>query len=116
VLASWCLCACVLFSLTDWRQTKHLMNEAAAMTAAAVCLAWPALARRRSPSDATGTASVEASPASDRATLRAGVRPLRVAALLALVVALAVCLRIDARLVRDFSSLRVLGASDVDGW
>lgn len=110
VLAAWCLCGCVLFSLTDWRQTKHLMNEVAPMAAASVCLAWPALARRRS---SAGAAAADA--ATDRTILGAA-RPLRLAALLALAVALIACLTIDARLVRDFRSLRVLGASDVDGW
>jgi hypothetical protein len=59
VLAGWCLCGCVLFSLTDWRQTKHLMNEGAPMVAASVCLAWPALSKGRT---RTEDAKTEASP------------------------------------------------------
>ena len=136
VLAAWCLGGCVLFSLTDWRQTKHLMNQVAPMAAAAVCLAWPAGARAR-PSRPSGGRVLEEPEASrpveslpregawcstgvtsrarDGATARPA-RSLRAAALVALALAWLACLVIDVRLVRDFHSLRVLGASDVDGW
>jgi len=86
--AAWVLTGVVLYTLTDWRQTKHLMNQAAPLIALAVTFAWPAIRAR-------------------------GVRRFALAALL---LALGVNLYTDVRLARDFSSLRILGASDVDGW
>lgn len=92
VLAAWFLTGAVLFTLTDWRQTKHLMNGLAPMVAVAVAAFWPVEASRR-----TG-------------------RGLRWAGAAALAIALALNLVADARLIGDFSSLRIRGASDVDGW
>jgi len=112
VLAAWCLCGCVLFSLTDWRQTKHLMNEAAPMVAASICLAWPAVSRRGARRDDAGRAA----PARRGALAARRAHVAAIAAFVALVVSFGVCLMTDARLVRDFHSLRVLGASDIDGW
>ena len=84
-LAVWFLAGAIAYSLTDWRQTKHLMNGLAPMVV--LVAAWLA----------------------PRSRYRwAGV------ALAGL--ALALCLRGDVRLVRDFSTLRISGASDVDGW
>jgi hypothetical protein len=40
-LALWFLAGAVAFSLTDWRQTKHLMNGLAPMVVLAVAWAWP---------------------------------------------------------------------------
>jgi len=85
VLALWFLSVAVAFSLTDWRQTKHLMNGLAPMAVLAVAWAWPP----------TGKSRI-------------------VAALLA--VALAACLVLDGRLLADFHTLKVSGASDIDGW
>jgi hypothetical protein len=87
VLAAWGLAVAVVFSVTDWRQTKHLMNALAPWVAAAVVFA------------------VSARP-----------RGLRAAALAALLVALAWNAATDAALLRDFRSLTITGASDVDGW
>lgn len=87
VLAAWFVAIAVVFSVTDWRQTKHLMNALAPAVAAAVVLAWTARARA-----------------------------FRAAALAALVLALAWNLATDAALLRDFRSLTISGASDVDGW
>ena len=86
--AAWVLTGIVLYTLTDWRQTKHLMNQAAPLIALAVTFAWPAV---RS----------------------GGIRRLALAALL---LSFGVNLYTDVRLARDFGSLRILGASDVDGW
>jgi len=85
VLALWFVSVAVAFSLTDWRQTKHLMNGLAPMAVLAVAWAWPP----------TGKSRI-------------------VAALLA--VALAACLVLDGRLLADFHTLKVSGASDIDGW
>jgi hypothetical protein len=85
VLALWFVSVAVAFSLTDWRQTKHLMNGLAPMVVLAVAWAWPPSGRSRI-----------------------------VAALLA--VALATCLVLDGRLLADFHTLKVSGASDIDGW
>ncbi len=93
VLAAWVVVGFVLYTLTDWRQTKHLMNQLAPAAAAAVVLVWP-----RRDTD-------------DRRALSA-----QALAGTALVVALAVNLVTDARLIDDFESLRISGASDVDGW
>lgn len=87
VLAAWLVAVAVVFSVTDWRQTKHLMNGFAPAVAAAVVFA-------RS----------------------AGARPIRSAALAALLLALAWNLATDAAMLRDFRSLTISGASDVDGW
>jgi hypothetical protein len=85
VLALWCLSGAVAFSLTDWRQTKHLMNGLAPMVVLAVAATWPWKGWKRF-----------------------------AAALL-----VAACLFNvwnDVALFRDFKSLHVSGASDVDGW
>ena len=100
VLAAWFLVGSVLFTLTDWRQTKHMMNQVAPAVAAAVVLVWP---RREADEDGEG--------ASSRWSV-AG----RAVAGGALVVALGLNLVADARLVEDFRSLTISGASDVDGW
>jgi hypothetical protein len=84
-LALWFLAGAVAFSLTDWRQTKHLMNGLAPMVVLAVAWAWPMRGWKR-------------------------------LALVLLVVAAALNLRTDAALIRDFQSLHVSGASDIDGW
>lgn len=88
VLGVWALVHMVAFTLTNWRQTKHLMNGLAPLVALAVVAAWP-LARPRA---------------------------LRNLAAAALAVALLVNVATDVRLVRDFRSLTIRGASDVDGW
>jgi hypothetical protein len=85
VLALWFLAGALAYSLTDWRQTKHLMNGLAPMAILAVAWAWPASGWRR-------------------------VLPAL------LLVAILVNVRTDLRLIRDFHSLHVSGASDVDGW
>jgi len=100
VLAAWFLVGSVLYTLTDWRQTKHMMNQVAPAVAAAVVLVWP---RRETDEDGEG--------ASSRWSV-AG----RAVAGGALVVALGLNLLADARLVEDFRSLTISGASDVDGW
>jgi hypothetical protein len=84
-LAVWFLSGAVAFSLTDWRQTKHLMNGLAPMVILAVAAAWPLVRWRR----------------------------LTAALLLAACLA---NLAIDRKLLADFHSLRVSGASDIDGW
>jgi len=82
---SFILAGAVAFSLTDWRQTKHLMNGLAPMVVLAVAWSWSAGRWRRVPQAL-------------------------------LLVALLADLRVDARLLRDFRSLHVSGASDIDGW
>lgn len=99
VLAAWVVMGSVLYTLTDWRQTKHLMNQLAPAVAAAVVLVWP----RR---DET------AAPNAGGSGRRIG----RAVAGTALVVALTSNLATDRRLIRDFESLEIRGASDVDGW
>lgn len=84
-LSLWFLAGAVAFSLTDWRQTKHLMNGLAPMVVLAVAWSWSAGRWRRVPQAL-------------------------------LLVALLADLRVDARLLRDFRSLHVSGASDIDGW
>lgn len=86
ILATWFLAGMVAFTLTDWRQTKHLMNQLAPMAVAATAFAWPVR------------------------------RGWRILILILLAVALGFNLAADWKLVNDFSSLTVLGASDVDGW
>lgn len=83
--ALWFLGGAVAFSLTDWRQTKHLMNGLAPMVLLALAVPWPDRRARR-------------------------------IALALLAIALALCLVADVRLVGDFHSLHVSGASDIDGW
>ena len=90
LLAAWFLTGTVLYTLTDWRQTKHLMNQLTPMVAAAVALAWPL--RERPARWARATAAV------------------------ALVAVLLLNLRADVRLIRDFPRFRISGASDIDGW
>jgi hypothetical protein len=100
VLAAWFVAGSVLYSLTDWRQTKHLMNQMAPAVIAAVVLVWPREkieAGTEAPSSRWGTAG-------------------RAVAGVALMVALALNLVTDARLIEDFTSLEISGASDVDGW
>ena len=87
VLAVWALSIAVVFSVTDWRQTKHLMNALAPWVAAAVVFAWTARSR--------------------------GVRA---AAVAALILVLGWNAATDVALLRDFRSLTITGASDVDGW
>ena len=99
VLAAWVVMGSVLFTLTDWRQTKHLMNQLAPAVAAAVVLVWPRRDEMTAP-NAGGS----------------GRRVGRAVAGTALVVALASNVDTDRRLIRDFESLEVRGASDVDGW
>lgn len=95
VLLVWFLTGAVLYSLTDWRQTKHLMNQLAPLVTAAVLLAWPATGL-----PAQGVRS----------------RGLTWVAAAALAIALMINVAADVRLVADFSSLNISGASDVDGW
>ena len=95
VLLVWFLTGAVLYSLTDWRQTKHLMNQLAPLVTAAVLLAWPATGL-----PAQGVRS----------------RGLTWVAAAALAAALMINVAADVRLVADFSSLNISGASDVDGW
>jgi hypothetical protein len=100
VLAAWVVVGSVLYTLTDWRQTKHLMNGLAPAVAAAVVLVW--CGRNGDPAPA---------PWAGR---RIGVP--RALAGAALVAALGANLVADARLIADFRSLTISGASDVDGW
>lgn len=87
-LAVWFLSGAVAYSLVDWRQTKHLMNGLAPMVVLAVALGARSLSR-----------------------------PLLRRAVLALLIAgAAIDLAADGRLLADFRSLRISGASDVDGW
>jgi hypothetical protein len=105
------------------------MNQLAPLTAAAIVLAWTgggALRRpdrgRREPAAAVpgagappdrllGGGNGEPIPERD-----VGGRALRALALAALLVAVVVNVVTDIRLLDDFGSLTVLGASDVDGW
>lgn len=93
LLALWFLIGAVLYTVTDWRQTKHLMNQLAPMVVLSVALAAPAFASAR------GTS-----------------RARRLALLALLVVAFLFNLRADYGLATDFSSFRISGASDIDGW
>ena len=86
VLALWAIIGALLFSVTDWRQTKHLMLLLPPLVVGAAGL----LASRR--------------------------RILRLAAAVALAAAVMLNIATDARLVRDFGSLRISGASEYDGW
>jgi len=101
VLAAWIVVGSVLYTLTDWRQTKHLMNALAPAVAAAVVLAWPGR-------DGQGR---ESAPRRSRRIVAA-----RAVAGAALVAALGSNVVTDARLIGDFGSLEISGASDVDGW
>ncbi len=94
LLALWALSGAVAYSVVDWRQTKHLMNGLVPMTALAVALVLPPVAGERT------------------ITSRAA------RAVVALLLAAGTLLNIatDARLIRDFGSLTISGASDVDGW
>lgn len=94
LLALWALGGALAYSLVDWRQTKHLMNGLVPMTALAVALAVPPLRGDRE------TAS----------------RAARAAVALLLAAGTLLNLATDAHLVRDFRSLTISGASDVDGW
>ena len=96
-LAGWVIAGSIAFTLTDWRQTKHLMNQLAPMVAAAVAFAWPAIAARLGRPGGDGRGAKRAAAA-------------------LLVIAFAVNVATDVRLVADFRSLTVLGASDIDGW
>lgn len=87
VLAVWAIGHLVAFTLTDWRQTKHLMNGLLPLVAAALVL----------------------TSETRRATLRR-------AGAAALALAFLWNVATDVRLVRDFGSLVIRGASDVDGW
>jgi len=87
LLAAWFLTGAVLYTLTDWRQTKHLMNQLTPMVVAAIALLEPRVPRW-----------------------------LRGLAAVCLVVALGFNVATDVRLVRDFKSFRISGASDIDGW
>ena len=95
VLLVWFLTGAVLYSLTDWRQTKHLMNQLAPLVTAAVLLAWPSAGLLARGARSRGLAWVAAA---------------------ALAAALVINVAADVRLVADFHSLKVSGASDVDGW
>jgi len=101
VLAAWIVVGSVLYTLTDWRQTKHLMNALAPAVAAAVVMAWPGRNEH----------GHEPLPGRDRRIMVA-----RALAGTALVVALGSNVITDARLIGDFGSLEISGASDVDGW
>lgn len=87
LLGAWFLTGAVLYTLTDWRQTKHLMNQLTPMVVAAIALLEP-----RAP------------------------RWLRGLAAACLVVILGFNLATDARLIRDFKSFRISGSSDIDHW
>ena len=106
-LALWFLTGAVLYTVTDWRQTKHFMNQLAPMVAAAIALSWPLLAHALSD---PGHAGAQA------AGRRMGSRALRLTAGLLLLVVLAINLQADYRLAMDFSSLTISGASAIDGW
>lgn len=90
-LAAWAFSVLVAFTLTNWRQTKHLMNGLAPLVVVVISLCWPAGAE-------------------------GGRRALRIAGLVALASALAMNLAADVALVRDFGSLTIRGSSDIDGW
>jgi hypothetical protein len=84
----------VLYTMTDWRQTKHLMDLLAPLVIAAVAFVW-------------GEAS----------EMGQGKRSWRQkAAGAALAIALVANVAADVRLMRDFRSLTISGASDIDGW
>lgn len=87
VIAVWAIGHLVAFTLTDWRQTKHLMNGLLPLVAAAFVVV----------------------PRIPRVALRR-------AAAAALAAALLWNLATDVRLIRDFGSLVIRGASDADGW
>jgi hypothetical protein len=91
LLAVWFLAGAVLYTLTDWRQTKHLMNQLTPMVVACVALLWPRM-----------EAAVP--------------RWLRAVAAMCLAGTLGLNLVADARLLEDFKSLTISGASDIDGW
>lgn len=101
VLAAWIVVGSVLYTLTDWRQTKHLMNGLAPAVAAAVVLVWSGRNGEPAPGPGAG---------------RPRIAVPRVLAGAALVAALGANLVADARLIADFRSLTISGASDVDGW
>ena len=86
VLAFWIAIGAVGFSVTDWRQTKHLMLILPAVAAGAV-------------------AAVALAP-----------KGLRTAASAALAACLLLNAARDAALVADWHSLTITGASEVDGW
>ena len=94
LLALWASSGALAYSLVDWRQTKHLMNGLVPMTALAVALAAPSV----------------------RAAGSSAARAARVVLLALLAAGTLVNLATDARLLRDFTSLTISGASDVDGW
>lgn len=106
-LALWFLTGAVLYTVTDWRQTKHFMNQLAPMVAAAIALSWPLLAH------ALPDPGHTARPSGGR---RRGGSALRLAAGLLLLVVLAMNLQADYRLAMDFSSITISGASAIDGW
>lgn len=87
LLGAWFLTGSVLYTLTDWRQTKHLMNQLTPMVVAAVALLSPKLPPW-----------------------------LRTVAAMCLLIAVGFNIAADVRLVRDFGSFRISGASDIDGW
>jgi len=68
VLAAWFLVGSVLYTLTDWRQTKHMMNQVAPAVAAAVVLVWP----RRETDEDVDRASSGWSPGNARRPQRTG--------------------------------------------
>lgn len=87
LLLAWFLTGAMLYTLTDWRQTKHLMNQLTPMVVASVALLSPRIPRWG-----------------------------RTLAAVCLLAALAWNVAADVRLWRDFGSLRISGASDIDGW
>jgi hypothetical protein len=109
-LALWFLTGAVLYTVTDWRQTKHLMNQLAPMVVAAVALVWPLLvdAPRR-----TGD-GVAPGPVGSGAVLDS--RIFRIIVGLLLLAVLGFNLLADYRLIMDFGSLTISGASAIDGW
>ena len=137
VLLAWFVTGAALYSLTDWRQTKHLMNQLAPLETAAVVLAWPSTglpARGAQPRGLAWVAGVPQEAQMAWTELVAAVTSLASAtwaalavwglfcagsawvAAAALAIALVINMAADLRLVADFSSLNISGASDVDGW
>jgi hypothetical protein len=113
VLAAWFLTGAVLYTVTDWRQTKHLMNQLAPMVAAAVVFVWPVFDSWRLRRRIGFQADRDMAPLRSTGTL---LLTLRVLAAAAVTIALLFNVWLDVRLTQDFGSLTISGASDIDGW
>jgi hypothetical protein len=109
-LALWFLTGAFLYTVTDWRQTKHLMNQLAPMVVLATALVWPLLDHlQRRTGDGTGTA-----PGGSSVFINS--TALRFSAGLLLLAVLGFNLLADYRLAMDFTSMTISGASAIDGW